>query len=380
MKAISAHITGFYRSSFHAYTTEVNVDGHRWRLGLRYSKFHDFYDQLVAAEKDFHAEFPPKGTLFFTPKPGERQEQLETFLQQVLAFYAAKGYPTEIEDLLCDLLKVPRHLRSPEHEDDDVSTSTESILDEPMHEPLSSSDSIASIENVMPKEAVNKGPVADAEGQQTPEEEYPVVKEEEKVVIASKPDLPATPVANKARPVEEVEASITHDEAEVEVETPASAEETEATQETAEDVAKETVEEKEDEPIAAQIPAEEPILQTNADEDEADAEVVEQAAQIVDQEEPKVEEQPVVEPVAQVDVPAPTEPQTTEERVVNEISSLKQEDVESKELASSGRLSSWITALLPKSLLGFIRRRCLKKTNLVVLCVALLLPMVLARR
>uniref|UniRef100_M4BSF8 PX domain-containing protein n=1 Tax=Hyaloperonospora arabidopsidis (strain Emoy2) TaxID=559515 RepID=M4BSF8_HYAAE len=132
MKAISAHISGYYRSSFHAYTTEVNVDGHRWRLGLRYSKFHSFYDQLMVLEKDFDAEFPPKGTLFFTPKPEERQQQLEVFLQQVLAFYASKGYPLEIENLLCDLLKVPRHLRSPEHEDDDGSTGTESVLDEPM--------------------------------------------------------------------------------------------------------------------------------------------------------------------------------------------------------------------------------------------------------
>ena len=93
MKAISAHISGYYRSSFHAYTTEVNVDGHRWRLGLRYSKFHSFYDQLMVLEKDFDAEFPPKGTLFFTPKPEERQQQLVVFLQQVLAFYASKGVP-----------------------------------------------------------------------------------------------------------------------------------------------------------------------------------------------------------------------------------------------------------------------------------------------
>ncbi|CAI5711310.1 unnamed protein product [Hyaloperonospora brassicae] len=131
MKTLSAHISGFYWSSFHAYTTEVAVHGHRWRLGLRYSKFHSFYDQLMEQVAGFDAEFPPKGTLFFTPKPEERQQQLEVFLQQVLAFYAAKGYPVEVENLLCDLLKVPGHLRSPEHEDDDDgSTGTESGLDE----------------------------------------------------------------------------------------------------------------------------------------------------------------------------------------------------------------------------------------------------------
>ncbi|POM68086.1 Hypothetical protein PHPALM_15798, partial [Phytophthora palmivora] len=146
MKVITVHITGFYHSSFHAYTTEVNVDGHRWRLGLRYSKFHEFYEQLVDKKKDFHAEFPPKGTLFFTPKPEERQEQLEVFIQHVLEYYTAKGRPTEVEELLCDLLKVPRHLRSPEHEDDDVSTSTESVLDDPIHEPPTSSDGGAAVE------------------------------------------------------------------------------------------------------------------------------------------------------------------------------------------------------------------------------------------
>ncbi|KAK1931603.1 hypothetical protein P3T76_012932 [Phytophthora citrophthora] len=380
MKAISAHVTGFYRSSFHAYTTEVNVDGHRWRLGLRYSKFHDFYDQLAATEKEFHAEFPPKGSLFFTPKPEERQEQLETFLQQVLIFYAAKGFPREIEDLLCDLLKVPRHLRSPEHEDDDVSTSTESVLDEPMHEPMSSSDSIASVENVMPKEEEEdkEVPVAETETQQSLEkEEESSVKEEEKIDSASEPEQPETPVptepvAREPHPVEE-EASSTHDD-DVKVETPASAGET--TKESAEDVAKETVQDKPEELAAAQIPGEDQPHTDEVAEDEVGAEVVGQTAIAAEPqpEEPKVEELPVVEAVAQKVVSAPTEPQTAEKPIASEITSPKQ-DAAPKELASSGRVSSWIAAFLPKSLLGFIRRRCLKKTNLVVLCVALLLPM-----
>ncbi|KAG7392962.1 hypothetical protein PHYPSEUDO_013450 [Phytophthora pseudosyringae] len=362
MKAISAHVTGFYRASFHAYTTEVSVDGHRWRLGLRYSKFHEFYDQLVAAEKDFHAEFPPKGSLFFTPKPEERQEQLETFLQQVLAFYAAKCRSAEMEDLLCDLLKVPRHLKSPEHEDDDVSTSTESVLDEPMHEPPSSSNSVASVgEKVAPKE-------------------------EEKVVAAPEPVQPASPVAEDSRPVEKMEA---HDKAETEVETPVGEAETrkEAVEEGVAAVEEEAAQEEEAAPVAAQVPAEEPATETKceqaveeeavaaelaaeADDDEARAEASEAASP---------EEKPVIEPISQEEASAPAEPQAAEEPAASESKSPK-EDVEQKELATSGFVASWIAAYLPKSLLGFIRRRCMKKTNLVVLCVALLLPLVLARR
>ncbi|CEG47500.1 conserved hypothetical protein [Plasmopara halstedii] len=152
MKTLSAHVTGFYRSSFHAYTTEVMVDGHRWRLGLRYSKFHEFYSQLEAIASDFDVEFPPKGTLFFTPKPEERQEQLEVFLQKVLAYYAAKDYPTEIETLLCDLLKVPRHLKSPERDDDDISTSTESGLDEPINDTSSNSDNTGRVQKDVDEE------------------------------------------------------------------------------------------------------------------------------------------------------------------------------------------------------------------------------------
>ncbi|TDH67810.1 hypothetical protein CCR75_007207 [Bremia lactucae] len=162
MKTISAHVTGFYHSSFHAYTTEVNVDGHRWRLGLRYSKFHDFYVQLEAIESDFAADFPPKGTLFFKPKPEERQEQLEVFLQQVLAYYAFKGYPSELEELLCDLLKVPRHLRFLDREDDDASTSTESGPDEIIPDPPSSSDSASSLNEADLIEE-DKPPIAELE-------------------------------------------------------------------------------------------------------------------------------------------------------------------------------------------------------------------------
>ncbi|CAH0480741.1 unnamed protein product [Peronospora belbahrii] len=67
-------------------------------------------------------------------------------------------------------------------------------------------------------------------------------------------------------------------------------------------------------------------------------------------------------------------------QVAEEKGTIIEEQVKENELATRGRVSSWIAAYVPKSLLGFFQRRCMKKTNLVVLCLALLLPMALARR
>lgn len=392
MKVISAHVTGFYRSSFHAYTTEVNVDGHRWRLGLRYSKFHEFYGELVAKDSDFHAEFPPKGTLFFTPKPEERQEQLDVFLQQVLAYYAAKDHPTEIESLLCDLLKVPRHLKSPEHEDDDVSTSTESVLDDPMHEPPSSSDSTVSVEKLSRKEE-EKFQVADINlNAQVPVQETmpesPVATKEEKAVASPEPVQPVSPVAEERHSKEETGVPSARDEVKVAVVAPTSAEETDTEKEVVEKgyaAAEEvTVREVEATPIAPEISAEEQtILATKAEKAAEEQHVIvpeNQAADDVAETHPEKvfpDELPVAEPI--VKESALMTPRDVEQPAPRESHSLK-DNVEQKELAASGRVSTWIAAYLPKSLLGFLRHRCMKTTNLVMLCVALLLPMVLARK
>ncbi|KAL4159829.1 hypothetical protein PRNP1_000402 [Phytophthora ramorum] len=375
MKAISAHVTGFYRSSFHAYTTEVTVDGHRWRLGLRYSKFHDFYDQLLLLETDFHFAFPPKGSLFFTPKPEERQEQLEEFLQQVLSYYAARGYPSELEDLLCELLKVPRHLKSPEHEDDDVSTSTESVLDEPLHEPPT-----VDKEPLQDEKDPETEKVQEAVQESTEEEELPVDKEKEAAAVAD-----GTVQLEKPRPVE-AEMPVVHEDTETQKETPAPVEETQVTVE--EDPARiedEETEEGEVEAATPHVPVEEAATETGIAEQSAEEEAaVETRPEEPVEVSPEVQ-QPVVEPIvkkeesvaAKAQLPqTPVQPLAAKESGV----AVPNEKEGHKEIDTSGRVSSWIAAYLPESLLGFIRRRCLKKTNLVVLCVALLLPMVLARR
>ncbi|KAF4321917.1 hypothetical protein G195_003376 [Phytophthora kernoviae 00238/432] len=383
MKSISAHITSFYHSTFHAYTTEVNVDGHRWRLGLRYSKFHEFYDQLVLKVKDFHAPFPPKGTLFFTPKPEERQKQLEEFLQQVLAYYSTKGCPTDVEDLLCDLLKVPHHLREDsEHDDDNVSTSTESVLSEPVHEPH-----VDSVEKVAPQEekkvivtpelvietkpevnivAAEPGDAGAVPGEES-SSEVPVGKEEE---VVSKPEESNAPTVEETRSVENSRLPVVHEivqeDAEA-VEISMLAGEVKEVKEAIED--KEPVE-KETVVIKDVVYSEGIATKGIATEVAKKAEAMAQGPEMT-----LPEERPVVGPVALKTKIVTSKPQAVD----TSIEGARPEG--EKKLSTLKRVStSWLAAYLPKSLLGFIRHRCMKKTNLVVLCVAILLPMVLARR
>ncbi|KAG6576296.1 Filamentous hemagglutinin [Phytophthora cinnamomi] len=397
MKAISAHVTGFYHSSFHAYTTEVNVDGHRWRLGLRYSKFHEFYDQLLLADAAFHAAFPPKGSLFFSPKPEERQEQLEAFLQHVLAHFAARGQPAEIEALLCDLLKVPRHLRAPEHEDDDASTSTESVLDEPMHEPPSSTDSFRLDKEQEQQEEEDKAQVQapaapaapaeqDPDQNEEPEAAAAVTEKEEAAVAAPEPVHPASPVAEEARPVEEVEPATAHEDAETPKETPASVEEAEVVKEEEPAAVEEEAAAEEAEPSVPEKVARAEEAESIAEEAAAEAvaePLLEGPEVVLSKQQPAIE--PIAqgeEPIAQNEEPVAPEPQTANKNLTDDtVAAAPNPETELKEeLTVSGSVSSWLAAYLPKSLLAFVRRRCMKKTNLVVLCVALLLPMVLARR
>ncbi|RMX68563.1 hypothetical protein DD238_005299 [Peronospora effusa] len=383
MKSISAHITGFYHSSFHAYTTEVTVDGHRWRLGLRYSKFHEFYDQLVVQEKDFHAAFPPKGTLFFTPKPEERQEQLEIFLQQVLAYYSTKRYPMKVENLLCDLLKVPRHLRcSDRDDDDDVSTSTESVLDEPMHEPAAIEKKDLKEEETKTIQVAETKEVAETLEIKADEPRSVELKEAEKIVPITIAQV-VSEVADEPLSVElEKTEQAALDTAEAaKVVTPALVEESEVAEETfKEDVAivdEVVVEEEETDSPSPLVPAVQLAAKT---EDAVQKDTVfESRLQISSLEETDVvlpTEQLVIKSVAHERTPLNS--QVDEERAVSE-DPILEEEVKPKEVATSEQASSWIAAYLPKSLVLFFQHRCMKKTNIVVLCVALLLPMAFAR-
>ncbi|KAH7476540.1 uncharacterized protein KRP23_7222 [Phytophthora ramorum] len=136
MREIDARVTGFDYTTFHAYTTEVEVDGRSWSLGLRYNTFYQFYTRLAALEKHFTVDFPPKGGLFFSPPPEERQEQLDDFLLSTLAYFDMRGHPRRMEALLSELLQIPEHLGI---KDDDERTASEGssaaeelLLDTPM--------------------------------------------------------------------------------------------------------------------------------------------------------------------------------------------------------------------------------------------------------
>jgi hypothetical protein len=122
MREIDARVTGFDYTTHHSYTTEVEVDGRTWTLGIRYNTFYQFYTRLTALEKHFNVDFPPKGGLFFSPPPDERQEQLDDFLLSTLAYFDMRGHPRRMEALLGELLQVPEHL---DIKDDEERTASE---------------------------------------------------------------------------------------------------------------------------------------------------------------------------------------------------------------------------------------------------------------
>ncbi|GMF10852.1 unnamed protein product [Phytophthora lilii] len=136
MREIDARVTGFDYTSFHAYTTEVEVDGCAWTLAIRYNTFYQFYTRLTALEKHFSVDFPPKGGLFFSPPPEERQEQLDDFLLSTLAYFDMRGHPKRMEALLGELLQIPEHLHLKDDEErtasEGSSVAEELLLDTPM--------------------------------------------------------------------------------------------------------------------------------------------------------------------------------------------------------------------------------------------------------
>lgn len=141
MREICARVTGFNYSTHHAYTTEVEVDNRTWSLAIRYRTFYEFYTRLAALEKHFTVAFPPKGGIFFSPPPDERQEQLDDFLLSTLTYFDMRGHPKRMEALLNELLQISQHL---EFKDDEERTASEGssvveelLLDTPMpsHDP-----------------------------------------------------------------------------------------------------------------------------------------------------------------------------------------------------------------------------------------------------
>uniref|UniRef100_M4BSF9 PX domain-containing protein n=1 Tax=Hyaloperonospora arabidopsidis (strain Emoy2) TaxID=559515 RepID=M4BSF9_HYAAE len=123
MREIDAHVKGFDYMTFHVYRTEVVVDAHTWTLDIRYTTFYQFYMRLLALEKHFPVDFPPKGGLFFSPPPEERQEQLDDFLLGTLAYFDMRGHPKRMGALLDELLQISEHLGVKENDDEDRTAS-----------------------------------------------------------------------------------------------------------------------------------------------------------------------------------------------------------------------------------------------------------------
>eukprot|EP00644_Phytophthora_capsici_P006373 jgi/Phyca11/11292/fgenesh1_pm.PHYCAscaffold_66_\ len=130
MREIDARVVGFDYTTYHAYTTEVEVDGCSWSLAIRYNTFYQFYTRLTALEKHFTVEFPPKGGLFFSPPPEERQEQLDDFLLSTLAYFDMRGHPKRMGVLLGELLQIPEHLNTKEEDDERTASEGSSVAEE----------------------------------------------------------------------------------------------------------------------------------------------------------------------------------------------------------------------------------------------------------
>ncbi|POM70610.1 Hypothetical protein PHPALM_12922 [Phytophthora palmivora] len=130
MREIDARVVGFDYTTFHAYTTEVDVGGCTWTLAIRYNTFYQFYLRLVALEKHFTVDFPPKGGLFFSPPPEERQEQLDDFLLSTLAYFDMRGHPKRMEALLGELLQIPEHLGVKDDDGEHTASEGSSVAEE----------------------------------------------------------------------------------------------------------------------------------------------------------------------------------------------------------------------------------------------------------
>ncbi|POM70611.1 Hypothetical protein PHPALM_12923, partial [Phytophthora palmivora] len=105
LTTLSARVTGFDYTTFHAYTTVVTLDGASWTLAIRYSKFLAFYDALRSADRSFKFDFPPKGGFFFTPKPEDRKVRLDAFLQAAVKFFLAKKQPERMAKVMREHLQ-----------------------------------------------------------------------------------------------------------------------------------------------------------------------------------------------------------------------------------------------------------------------------------
>ncbi|EQC42650.1 hypothetical protein SDRG_00378 [Saprolegnia diclina VS20] len=90
-------------SKFTVYMTSVASNGREWVVPLRYSRFHEFFGQLVKTDRHAAAlSFPQK--VLFTPSNATRMRQLHDFMQQL-----AGALPTLSDDglrLVHDLLDV----------------------------------------------------------------------------------------------------------------------------------------------------------------------------------------------------------------------------------------------------------------------------------
>ncbi|RLN72150.1 hypothetical protein BBJ28_00014013 [Nothophytophthora sp. Chile5] len=265
MKSVVAHVTSFDYTSFHAYSTRVEVDGASWTLGIRYSKFLAFYTALAAKERAFRFDFPPKGGFFFTPSPEDRQVKLDAFLQAVVAYYEEKERPEAVGEMLSAFLQVPEHLKAQGADDDEAHTTSDES--EPAEEPKPVEELV---QDKKPKPAPSANAVAGKKAFVKAAFEAAVVSALQDNVQKEKVEAPAaeSPVEEKAPAAavqveEEAKEMPTEVEAKVEEKkVEAEVEKVEVKVEAEEKTVEVKVEEVEVAPIATPVVAASPVVTT----------------------------------------------------------------------------------------------------------------------
>ncbi|CAI5711928.1 hypothetical protein KXD40_005883 [Peronospora effusa] len=198
MRDIDARVTGFNYTTFHTYTTEVEVDGHTWTLHIRYNTFYQFYERLLAIEKYFMVKFPPKGSLFFSPSPEERQEELDEFMLGTLAYFDMRDHPKRMGALLDELLEISKNLVvKDEEEERTASEGSFDVIDDFLESGHDTLQPIVADENQV-KAAYKLDPHQSIKEDKAMEMEVEMEMQQKKVAVAKAEAKPATSTIDKS--------------------------------------------------------------------------------------------------------------------------------------------------------------------------------------
>ncbi|KAF0687237.1 Aste57867_20999 [Aphanomyces stellatus] len=113
MTILSVHVTKFTAvleksKKTTVYVTEVDTGKQSWEVEVRYSKFHEFRQELLKWDRNVVIDLPfPTKDLFSNQSPDHRQKELDKFVTQLHAAYEALSTASQVAFL--ELLQVEQH-------------------------------------------------------------------------------------------------------------------------------------------------------------------------------------------------------------------------------------------------------------------------------